>query len=86
VETQKTRSAKSDPTSRYYGADQFDILAVCLGKKTGNWSQFLFAKIGDLARHAKYGQKLAVMHWVPLPASSDIAPWYRNLSELIASF
>jgi len=85
VETQKTRAAKSDPSSRYYGLDQFDILAVCLGKKTGNWSDFLFIKVDDLSRHGEYPGKLAVMHRVPLPESSDIAPWYRNLGELIAS-
>ncbi|GAI97219.1 unnamed protein product [marine sediment metagenome] len=85
VETEKTRAAKSDPSSRYYGVDQFDILAVCLGKKTGNWSDFLFAKINDLARHAHYSQKLAVMHRVPLPGSSNIAPWYQSLDELLAS-
>lgn len=85
VETQKTRAAKSDPSSRYYGVDQFHILAVCSGKKTGNWSDFLFIKIGDLAHHAHYTQKLAVMHRVPFPGSSNITPWYQSLDELLAS-
>ncbi len=60
VETQKTRAATSDHTSRYYNVDQFDILAVCLGKQTGNWSDFLFAKTSDLALHQDYPNKLAV--------------------------
>ena len=85
VETQKTRAAKSDPTSRYYSVNQFDILAVCLGKNTGNWSDFLFAKTDDLAIHNKYPQKLAVMHRVPLPTSLSISPWYRSLDELLAT-
>ncbi len=85
VETQKTRAAKSDPSSRYYGTSQFDILAVCLGKKTGNWSDFLFIKINDLARHSYYTNKLAVMHRVPLPESDDVSPWYHSLAELIES-
>lgn len=34
VETQKTRAATSDPTSRFYGLDQFHILGVCLGNCT----------------------------------------------------
>lgn len=85
VETQKTRAAKSDLSSRYYNTDQFDILAVCLGKKTGNWGDFLFIKIGDLAHHTHYTQKLAVMHRVPLPGSSNITPWYQSLDELLAS-
>jgi len=86
VETQKTRAAKSDPSSRYYGMNQFDILAVCLGKKTGNWSHFLFIKINDLACHSRYANKLAVMHRVPFPESADIRPWYNDLGELIESF
>ena len=53
VETQKTRASKGDPTSRYYGVDQFDILGVCLGKKTGNWSDFLFARVVDLLQPRK---------------------------------
>jgi len=86
VETQKTRTSKKDPTSRYYGIHQFDILAVCLGKKTGNWSDFLFAKINDLTRHTRYKQKLAVMHRVPLLESSNITPWYKSLNELLEYF
>ena len=85
VETQKTRAAKSDPSSRYYDSRYFDILAVCLGKQTGNWGDFLFIKIGDLSRHAKHSEKLAVMHRVPLPGSSNIDPWYQSLDELLAS-
>lgn len=85
VETQKTRAAKSDPSSRFYDSHYFDILAVCLGKKTGNWSDFLYIKIGDLSRHAKHSEKIGVMHRVPLPGSSNIAPWYQSLDELLAS-
>ncbi len=29
AETQKTRASKGDPTSRFYGVEQFDILGVC---------------------------------------------------------
>jgi len=36
VELQKTRRG-ADPSSRYYDVDRFDIVAVCLGKKTGDW-------------------------------------------------
>jgi len=83
VETQKTRSSKGDPTSRLYGVDLFDILGVCLGKKTGNWSDFLYARVVDLARHETHGGKLAVVQRVPLPGSTDIAPWYNDLGELL---
>jgi hypothetical protein len=85
VETQKTRAAKSDAISRLYDADQWDILAVCLGKKTKNWKEFLFIKVTDLARHSQHPHKLAVMHRVPLPTMLDIRPWFRTLEGLLAS-
>ena len=83
VETQKTRAAKGDPTSRYYRVDQFDILGVCLGKKTGNWSDFMFAKSVDLARHQTHKGKLAVMQRVPLPGSKASGLWFDNLGDLL---
>lgn len=81
AETQKTRASKGDPTSRFYGVDQFDILGVCLGKKTGNWADFMFARVVDLARHAKHKDKLAVFQRVPLPGEA-VPPWYDDLGEL----
>lgn len=86
VETQKTRAAKSDPTSRLYGVDQFQILGVCLGKKTGDWSQMLFARTIDLQRDAKNLHKLAVFQRVPLPDSQDLRPWYDDLGNLLKNF
>ena len=83
VETQKTRASKGDPTSRFYGVDQFDILGVCLGKKTGNWSDFMFARAVDLARHGTHKGKLAVFQRVPLPDAKNLAPWYNDLGELL---
>jgi hypothetical protein len=83
VETQKTRAATGDPTSRYYGVEQFDILCVCLGKKTGNWSDFLFARTIDLLVHAKHAGKLSVFQRVPLPGAADMRPWYASLGELL---
>jgi hypothetical protein len=83
VETQKTRAATGDPTSRFYGVDQFQILGVCLGKKTGSWVDFVFARTIDLARHAAHSHKLAVFQRVPLPDARDARPWYADLSELI---
>ncbi len=83
VEVQKTRAAMSDPSSRFYPADYFQLLAVCLGKQTGNWSDFLFARAQDLDRHASYPDKLAVFQRVPLPDSGDLAPWYRTLEGVM---
>lgn len=85
VETQKTRASQGDHSSRFYGIDQFEILGVCLGKKTGNWTEFVFVKTADLARHPKHHDKLAVMHMVPLP--NNIAPpWYGELEDLLKTF
>lgn len=86
VETQKTRAAKGDPTSRYYDIGQYNILGVCLGKKTGNWADFLFARTVDLARHKHFPHKLAVFQRVPLPDADDLSPWYIDLAELLRRY
>ena len=83
VETQKTRASKGDKSSRFYAFDQFEILAVCLGKKTHDWTQFMFIESKHLAKHPKYKMKMAVMHPVPLPASPVAPPWYTTLQNLI---
>jgi hypothetical protein len=86
VETQKTRAAKGDPSSRYYGLEQYHILGVCLGKKTGDWSDFLFVRTIDLERHSAHSQKLAVMQRVPLPTADNLLPWYADIGELLRHF
>jgi hypothetical protein len=86
VETQKTRTSQGDPTSRYYGGDQFDILGVCLGKKTGDWTDVMFAKVADLQRHPKYPLKLAVFQRVPLPTAQRLFPWYDDLGKLLSTY
>jgi len=83
VETQKTRAAKGDPTSRYYDVHYFDILGACIGKKTDDWSDVLFVRAKDLARHREFPHKLAVMQRVPLPDADTLRPWYDDLGELI---
>lgn len=86
VETQKTRASLSDPSSRFYQVDYFHILAVCLGKMTGDWVDFLFVKSRDLVHHSHYSGKLAVTQRVPLSNSANISPWQRDLKDAIASF
>jgi len=83
VETQKTRASKGDPSSRYYDVGHFDILGVCLGKKTGSWENILYARTVDLQRHANYSHKLAVFRRVPLPNAESLLPWCDSLAELI---
>ena len=82
VETQKSRASRGDPTSRYYGVEQFDILGVCLGKKTGNWADFMFIRSVDLLRHRTHEGKLAVVQRVPLPGS-QLAPRFDDLGGLL---
>ena len=90
VELQKTRRG-ADPSSRYYDVDRFDIVAVCLGKKTRDWGEFLYAKTADLTRSSKYPNKLDIMHRVPLPESvasssasgRDTGPWYADFEDFL---
>jgi hypothetical protein len=83
VETQKTRAATGDPTSRYYDVTQYHVLGVCLGKKTGDWSDFMFVRSVDLLCHVKHSHKLAVMQRVPLPDAENAEPWYADLADLL---
>ena len=87
VETQKTRASTSDLSSRFYDRTYFDILGVCLGKKTGDWTQFLFIRTEDLLRHKRFPGKLAAMQRVPLPSSLDPGAhrWYSSLGSLLES-
>ncbi|MBI4081428.1 MAG: hypothetical protein HY423_02330 [Candidatus Lambdaproteobacteria bacterium] len=86
VETQKTRTSNKDARSRFYDAGYFQILAVCLGKKTGKWDQFVYINERFLTRHSKYSNKLAVMHRVPLPTEPDVHPWRFSLDEVVSEF
>lgn len=82
VETQKTRAAKGDPSSRYYRVGQFHILGVCLGKKTESWTDFLFVRASQLVRHPQHRRALAPVQRVPLPTSVS-RPWYGDLGALL---
>lgn len=85
VELQKTRAAKGDPSSRYYDRDHFDIVAVCAGRYTGDWSQFRYAIVKDLPAHRKHGHKLQVMH--AIPDTEDIKPcWYSRFQDVIDEY
>lgn len=85
VEIQKTRTSIGDPSSRFYGHDQFDVIAVCMGKSTGKWSEFAFALTRNLTRHASHPQKLAVFHEIGFPKAKTGVQWYTNLEEALAA-
>lgn len=74
VEVQKTRASKGDPSSRFYPADAFDVVAACLFSPTGRW-EFRFGRTAALARHKDFPDRLA-----PIQRVTD--EWVRDLSEL----
>ena len=85
VELQKTRAAKSDPSSRYYDRDHFDVVAVCVGRATGDWSQFRYALVRELPSHRSYSHKLAVMH--PIPEGEGKSPrWFSRFQDIIDAY
>lgn len=86
VESQKTRTSNANPRSRFYRTDQFDLIDVCLGKKTRNWTEFLYLRVEHLMIHTTYPGTLAAMQRVPLPGSPDMGPWMSNLGDLLATF
>lgn len=57
VDFQKTRASKSDPCSRYYSSDQFDLLAACVHPVTGTWD-YRYAWTASLPPHKKCGNKI----------------------------
>ncbi len=83
VEVQKTRTSNDDPRTRFYDVGYFDILAVCLGKKTGRWSDFLFIRSSDLLEHQTHPGKLRAMQRVPMPKKELSPAWYRSLRDLL---
>ena len=83
VEAQKTRTSNADRSSRFYDVDHFDILAVCLGKKTGLWADFMFVRSRMLLGHGKYAGKIAAMQRVPLPNAEHGTPWCSSLESLL---
>jgi len=85
VELQKTRAAKGDPSSRYYDFGHFDVVAVCLGRSTADWSQFLYAVASELPSHKKHEHKLQVMHALP-ELSTPEHPWFSRLQDLIDAY
>jgi hypothetical protein len=58
LDFQRTRAAKSDPCSRYYSPNDFDVIAACLHSVTEKW-EFRFALPGRLDPHRKCPGKLS---------------------------
>jgi hypothetical protein len=85
VEIQKTRAAKGDPSSRFYNHDHFDVIAVCMGRQSGDWSQFRYVLVSQLPRHPKHPEKLSVMNSI-LDGPSSTPRWYSRLKDTIDAF
>lgn len=85
VELQKTRAAKGDPSSRYYDRNHFDVVAVCVGRHTDDWSRFRYAIVRDLPPHRNYEHKIQVMH--AIPDNEDAEPrWYSRFQDVIDEY
>lgn len=82
VELQKTRAAKADPSSRFYGREHFDLVAVCMGRTSGDWSEFQYALVAGLPGHKLHPHKLQVMHLID--ASHGL--WFPKLQEVIDTY
>lgn len=86
VEIQKTRAAKGDPSSRFYAYNHFDVIAVCMGRATGDWTQFRYALTRDLPRHRQHAEKLQVMHAIPALDSVINPRWFTRFQDVIDAY
>ena len=85
VELQKTRAAKGDPSSRYYDRDHFDVVAVCVGRSTGDWSQFRYALVWELPSHRNHPSKLQIMHRIPEGEETE-PRWFSRFQDIIDAY
>jgi hypothetical protein len=58
LDFQRTRASKRDPCSRYYGPEDFDVVAACLHAVTEKW-EFRYVLPEHLAPHARCRGKLS---------------------------
>ena len=86
VELQKTRAAKSDPSSRFYDRDHFDVVAVCVGRLTRDWSQFRYALVQELPSHRNHPGKLQVMHSIPDEVAEKKPRWFSRFQDIIDAY
>lgn len=58
VDLQRTRASKSDPCSRFYRAEDFDLVAACMHAVTERW-EFQFVPSRALDAHARCAGRLS---------------------------
>jgi hypothetical protein len=78
VELQKTRTSNSDPTSRYYSRDAFDLIAVNVGRHTGDWSDFQYCWVASLPSHSSHPDKIKVLNTI-----GEHGTWHSKLAEAL---
>ncbi len=81
VELRKTRASRADPSNRFYDREQFDLVAVCMGRRTGVWSEFRYVLVSAMAAHHQFPGKIEVMH--PVLEPSPGGPWFGRLQDVI---
>lgn len=73
VEVQKTRASKSDPASRFYPVDAFDVVAACVFSATGRWD-FWFGRTAEMQRHTSFADRLAPIQVIGSAWTSTLDP------------
>ncbi len=76
VEIQKTRASKSDPLSRFYAPDAFEVVAACLYGPTKQWA-FRFCRSSRLTEHRAHPGRIA-----PLQRIDD--RWSATLADALS--
>ncbi len=85
VELQKTRASIEDASSRFYDHNHFDIVAVNIGRFTGNWEDFRYALVREMPSHAKHPQKLRVFH--PIEEINAFGTrWFSRFQDVIDAY
>lgn len=81
LDFQRTRASKSDPCSRYYMPNDFDVVAACLHPVTESWD-FHFALTSNLPKHATC--KGRIDHNVRV-APETFSPDVRSVLDILGS-
>lgn len=63
VETQKTRTSKGDPRSRYYEPSQFDVVAACMYGPWRRW-EFRYKRSDRLIPDARFPERIAAIQYI----------------------
>jgi hypothetical protein len=79
VDFQKTRASQGDKCSRFYGADQFEVLAACVHPITQKWD-YRFALTRTLPPHPACSHKLSTRISVAPSWPDDIITVIDQLS------